>query len=179
MLERGKECPEIRDLLGGIIVWACFGGTYSLRLKPWRWRQYVVTKHWNTGIYLQVHRALLPRTTTWYRRVGLYADTNVSDEHTASTYSPEDGGSMSFRNVGTYLQIHTAFKPRIPKMLTPFEPVGRHQLLRGTYSLRPKPWRWRQHVLPKRRCLATSPRDVTTEKTNIAIRASLSETSVL
>jgi hypothetical protein len=86
-----------------------------------------------------------------WRRVDLYVDTNVSEEHTASIsgcnavwtctwiqtfqrnilppylvvtpcglvgryqhFSPEDGGSMSFRNVGIYLQVHITQQPRKP-----------------------------------------------------------------
>jgi hypothetical protein len=29
-------------------------------------------------------------------------------------FSPEDGGSMFLRNVGTHLQVHTALQPRRP-----------------------------------------------------------------
>jgi hypothetical protein len=34
-------------------------------------------------------------------------DANVSKDHAASTFSPENGGSMFLRNVGMYLQGHT------------------------------------------------------------------------
>jgi hypothetical protein len=33
-------------------------------------------------------------------------DTTVSEEHTVYTFSPEDGDSMCFRNVGIYLDLY-------------------------------------------------------------------------
>jgi hypothetical protein len=38
----------------------------------------------------------------------------LKEEHTISTFWTEDGGSMFFRNVGIYLQVHTAVQPRRP-----------------------------------------------------------------
>jgi hypothetical protein len=38
----------------------------------------------------------------------------VSEEHSVSILSPEDGGNMFHRNVGICLQIHTASQPRRP-----------------------------------------------------------------
>jgi hypothetical protein len=32
----------------------------------------------------------------------------------SKTFSPEDGGSIFFRNVDVYLQVHTALQPRRP-----------------------------------------------------------------
>jgi hypothetical protein len=47
-------------------------------------------------------------------RVDLQADWNLSEEHTVSILGPEDGGSISLRNVGIYLQVHIALQPRRP-----------------------------------------------------------------
>jgi hypothetical protein len=38
----------------------------------------------------------------------------LSEEHTTSIFSSEDGNSIFLRNVGIYLQIHTASQPIRP-----------------------------------------------------------------
>jgi hypothetical protein len=48
------------------------------------------------------------------RRVDSLVDTNVSEEHTACIFSPEDGGCMSIRNVAIYLRVHTVLQPTGP-----------------------------------------------------------------
>jgi hypothetical protein len=45
---------------------------------------------------------------------GLVGRYQRSEEHTASIFRVEDGGSIFLRNVGIYLQVHTAFQPRRP-----------------------------------------------------------------
>jgi hypothetical protein len=40
-------------------------------------------------------------------------DTNVSENYTASIFSPEEGHGMFLRNAGIYLRVHTALQPRI------------------------------------------------------------------
>jgi hypothetical protein len=53
--------------------------------------------------------------------------TNVSEEHrpAVSVFSPEDGDSIFLRNVGTYLQVHTALQPTRPTStsLLPWEVI--------------------------------------------------------
>jgi hypothetical protein len=44
----------------------------------------------------------------WVVATSILADTNVSDKHNASTFSPKDGDSMFLRKVGIYLRVHTA-----------------------------------------------------------------------
>jgi hypothetical protein len=39
---------------------------------------------------------------------------NVSEEHTISIFSSEDGSIMFLRSVGMYLLVHTALQPRRP-----------------------------------------------------------------
>jgi hypothetical protein len=47
---------------------------------------------------------------------------NVTKEHTAFIISAENGGTMSFRNIGTFLQVHTALHPRRPTWIpSPWE----------------------------------------------------------
>jgi hypothetical protein len=40
------------------------------------------------------------------------------EEHAASVFRAEDGGSMFFRNVDIYLQVHTTLLPRRPHTST-------------------------------------------------------------
>jgi hypothetical protein len=37
---------------------------------------------------------------------------SVSDEHTASSFNPEKGGSMFLRNFGVYIHVQAALLPR-------------------------------------------------------------------
>jgi hypothetical protein len=39
-------------------------------------------------------------------------DANVSEQHTASIFRAENVGNIFLRNVGIYLQVHTASQPR-------------------------------------------------------------------
>jgi hypothetical protein len=61
-----------------------FGETYCLHLQGWN---------------------------VW-RHVDLKVDTNVSEKHTVSIFSSEDGDSMFLRNVEIYLWVPTASQPR-------------------------------------------------------------------
>jgi hypothetical protein len=40
--------------------------------------------------------------------------TNISEKYTVYIFSPEDEDSKFVRNVGIYLQVHTALQPRRP-----------------------------------------------------------------
>lgn len=46
-------------------------------------------------------------STFWFRE-DLSVDTDVSEEHTASTVNPENDSIFSIENFGMYLQVHTA-----------------------------------------------------------------------
>jgi hypothetical protein len=46
-----------------------------------------------------------------WRRVDLLVDTNVSEKHTASIFSPEDGGSIFLQNEDVCLQVHAIYNP--------------------------------------------------------------------
>jgi hypothetical protein len=39
------------------------------------------------------------------------------EEHTASTFSPDDGGSMFLLNIHIFLQVHMALDPRKPTLM--------------------------------------------------------------
>jgi hypothetical protein len=41
----------------------------------------------------------------------------TSEEHTASTFSPDDGGSMFLLNIHIFLQVHMALDPRKPTLM--------------------------------------------------------------
>jgi hypothetical protein len=57
-----------------------------------------------------------------------YVDTDVSEKHAVSIFSPvgdvsiiraEDGDSMFLLEVGIYLQVHTALQPRTTSTCSP------------------------------------------------------------
>jgi hypothetical protein len=134
------------------------------KLQSWRWRQYASPKHWYLpttphGVTTQktnIETSVLKMEAVCSSEtlISTYKSTqrlNPEDQHW--NFNPEDGSSMLLRNIGIYLQLHTALQPRRP-----------------TSKL--QSWRWRQYVPPKRWYLPTSPHGVSTQKTNI-------ETSVL
>jgi hypothetical protein len=57
-------------------------------------------------------------------------DTTVSEEHTVSIFSPEDGDSMFLRNFGIYLQVHTVLQPTRPTLTLNQFSYSRVELLR-------------------------------------------------
>jgi hypothetical protein len=55
--------------------------------------------------------------------MGLLVDTNISEEHTAYIFSPEDKGSMFLQNVGIHLQTDSALQIEDEYQLTISEHV--------------------------------------------------------
>jgi hypothetical protein len=62
------------------------------------------------------------------RRVDSYVDSNVSEKHTVSFFSPEDGERMFLRNVGIYLWVYTAPGPRTSSSSLPWKPQVSHSV---------------------------------------------------
>jgi hypothetical protein len=58
-----------------------------------------------------MHQQILMELNTQHC-MDMHVDTNVSAEHISCVFRVEDGGSMFFRNIGVYLQIHTALQYR-------------------------------------------------------------------
>lgn len=47
--------------------------------------------------------------------VVLLANTDVSEEHSATIFNPEEGGSMFLQNICIHLQDHTLSRSRTPQ----------------------------------------------------------------
>jgi hypothetical protein len=74
---------------------------------------------WQTHKLLRwEHTASIFRTeyggSMFFRNVGIYLQVHMALQPRRPTFSSEDGGSMFPLNIGIYLQVHTALQPRRP-----------------------------------------------------------------